>query len=841
MRWGSIVRLYWHRLRARLLRELFAFAGVAVGVALLFAVQVSNASLGHSVADLMHAFVGRAQMQLLSRSAQGFDERLVDVVARDPEVRAAAPVLELPANLVGPAGQEGVTMLAADGRVAGLGGTLLGGVGVAALPGLRAVVLPAAVARQVGAHPGGTVALQIAGRSARVPVAATLSAASVGTLAATPVVLVPLRYAQQLAHATGRVSRLYVRALPGAEPQVRRLLAAVAGDRLDVRGADFDERVFAQANGPNDESSSLFAQVTALVGFAFAFNAMLLMARDRRRLIAKLRLDGHSTWTIGRLLALDALVLGVVASVAGLLLGQWLSIHVLGPAPGYLTLGFPIGTARTVDTSAILTALLAGIGAAFLGTFAPLVVGVRGPIGDDVLEADDGRHLLRYRPRWLVAGLVPLAGAAVVWLAIPQAATAGIVLLVAACVLWLPTALMLVLASVTRLTRNARTPVPALAVGELRANGARSITIASVAAIAVFASGGVEGARHDLQAGLDTVTHAVNTIADVWITPASSSNQLGADTFPAAPRAAVAQVPGVRRADVYRGELLTIGTRLMWVFAPAGASRELVPTNQILDGNPATVQRQVRSGPFASVAHAFAVEHHLHIGSSYTIPAPRPQTVRVAAITTNIGWPPGAIVVNTRTFDAGWGSGQASALQVQLDPGTTPAQGRDLIAHALAATPWTGLTVETAAQREHHQRQTSRGGLVRLQQISRLVLVTAALAVAIAIGAMILERRRGIATLKLRGLTRAQLRLALLLETTLLLATGCATGAIFALAGTQLLDRWLTTLTGFPVVRSSGALTALTSLAAVAAIALAITTPPILRAASVSPQAAFND
>lgn len=842
MRWGSIVRLYAGRLRARLAQETFAFAGVAVGVALLFSVQVSNASLGHSIADLMHGFVGHAQYQLHARGAAGFDERLVDVVARDPDVQAAAPVLQFPANVVGPGGQRGVTLLAADDRVTGLGATLPGGGWLAALSGLRAVVLPAQIARQVGVGSGGTVGLQIAGRTVRVPVATTLTAASVGTLAAAPIVLAPLAYGQQLAHATGRVSQLFVRARAGREAAVRRLLSAVAGDRLDVRPADFDSRVFAQAAQPNDQSSSLFSQVTALVGFMFALNAMLLMARDRRRLIAKMHLDGHSTRSIRRLLMLDALVLGVVGSAAGLLLGQVLSARVFPPAPGYLTIGFPVGTARTVDASAVLIALLAGIAAALVGTFAPLLARLRDPIADDGLEADDGRHPLRHRPRRLVGAAAALAGALVVWFVLPQTATAGIVLLLLACVLCLPTALTLVLTAAARLTRDLRTPVPALAIGELRANGTRSITLAAVAAIAVFSSGAIEGARRDLQAGLDTVTHAVNTIADVWITPASSSNQLGVDTFPAAPsRALVARVPHVRRVAVYRGELLTVGTRLMWVFAPARDSQELVPANQILDGDPPTVQRQVRDGAYASISHAFAHEHHLRIGSTYTIPAPRPQRVRVAAITTNIGWPPGAIVVNTRTFDAGWGTGDASALQVQLDPGTTPEHGRALIAQALASTPWTGFTVETAAQRERHQRQASRDGLVRLRQISRLVLGTAAIAIAIAIGAMILERRRGLATLKLRGLPRAQLRSALLLETTLLLATGCATGAIFAVAGTQLLDRWLTTLTGFPVVRSSGALAAITSLAAVVAIALAITTAPIARAANVSVEEAFND
>jgi putative ABC transport system permease protein len=841
MRWSGIGRLYGRRLRARLGQELFAFAGVAVGVALLFAVQVSNASLAHSIADLTRGFVGRAQLQLVARSANGLDERIAGVVARDPSVEAAAPVLQLPINLVGPAGERGLTLLAADARVAQLGGTALGGLGLASVPRLNAVALPAEIARAVGAHAGGRVRLQIAGRSVRARVAATLNATAGGTLAAAPVVLAPLPYGQRLAHASGRVSRLYVRARPGREAQVRQLLHGLAGDRLDVRPADFDERVFAQAAQPNDESSSLFSQVTALVGFMFALNAMLLMARDRRRLIAKLRLDGHSARTIRRLLTLDALVLGVVASAAGLLLGQLLSERVLPPAPGYLTIGFPIGTARTVDAGAVVSALLAGIGAALVGTFAPLVQRLRRPVADDGLEAEEGRNPLRHRPRWLAAAAAALAGALIVWFLSPRTATAGIVLLLAACVLCLPTALALVLALATRLARNARTPVPALAIGELRANGTRSITLAAVAAIAVFASGAIEGARRDLQAGLDTVTHAVSAIADVWISPASANNQLGVYTFPTAARAAVARVPHVRGVGVYRGELLTIGTRLMWVFAPAPASRELVPANQLLDGDAGTVQARVRSGAYASVSRAFATEHHLRVGSRYTIPAPTPQRVRVAAITTNIGWPPGAIVVGRRTFDAGWGPGQASALQVQLDAATAPERGRDLIARALAATPWSGFTIETAAERERHQRRASRDGLVRLQQISRLVLLTAALAMAIAIGAMILERRRGLATLKLRGLRRAQLRLALLLETALLLATGCATGAVFALAGTQLLDRWLTTLTGFPVVRSSGALAAGVSLAAVVAIALAITTAPIARAANVSVEAAFDD
>ncbi len=847
MRRIDIVRLYRRRLRARLAQEAFAFAGVAVGVALLFAVQVSNTSLSHAIADLTRGFVGRAQLQLMARGSSGLDERIATVVARDADVRAVAPLLEAPANVVGPRGARGVTMLAADGRVAALGGSLPAALGAGvSLAALRAVALPATVARAVGVRAGGRVRLQVAGRTTRVPVAATLDSASVGTLAAAPVVLAPLAYAQRLAGSVGRVSRLYVSARPGREAAVRRLLSGLAGDALDVRPATSDEQVFRQAAAPNDQSSALFAQVSALVGFLFALNAMLLMAGDRRRLIAKLRFAGHEPRVVRWLLALDALVLGVAGSVAGLALGELLSRFVLRPAPGYLTLGFPVGAARTVDASAVLTALLAGMLAAAVGTVAPLLATAswarrsraRDPLGAQ--EGSDVRRLLTAQPRWAAAGALALAGALAVWRLAPTAATAGIILLVVACVLALPAALSGMLRGVARLARSARSPVAALAIGELRANGSRSLILAAVAAIAVFASGAIDGARSDLQAGLDTVTHAVNVIADVWVTPASSSNQLGVDTFPASARRGLAHLPRIARVDLYRGELLRIDTRLMWVFAPASDSRELIPANQILAGNVAVAERAVRAGAGASVSRAFAEQHHLHVGSTYLLPAPRPQRVRVAAITTNIGWPPGAIVVSSRTFTAGWGSRRASALQVRLDPGTTPVQGRDLIARRLASTRWTGFTVETAAQRERHQRQASRDGLVRLQQISILVLFTAAVAVAIAAGAMILERRRGLAALKLRGVARRQIRIALMLEVALLLGTGCLTGAVVSLLGTQLLDSWLTTLTGFPVVRSSGAVSSVLCMLVVLIGAMGLLAWPIRRAADAPERLAFD-
>ena len=141
---------YRRRIRARFAQELFAIVGIAAGVALLFAVQVSSTSLSASIAQLTHGLVGDAQYQLVARDPQGLDERLIDRVESVPGAEAAAPVLQVQANVVGPRGERVVTLLASDERLARLGGTLLRGWSGGRLAGLQALVLPAKVAQALG-------------------------------------------------------------------------------------------------------------------------------------------------------------------------------------------------------------------------------------------------------------------------------------------------------------------------------------------------------------------------------------------------------------------------------------------------------------------------------------------------------------------------------------------------------------------------------------------------------------------------------------------------------------------------------------------------------------------
>ena len=202
-------------------------------------------------------------------------------------------------------------------------------------------------------------------------------------------------------------------------------------------------------------------------------------------------------------------------------------------------------------------------------------------------------------------------------------------------------------------------------------------------------------------------------------------------------------------------------------------------------------------------------------------------------------WAPGALIMSSTDYARAWGSTDASAYNVLLAPSANAAHVASEIRRALG--PSSGLSVQSAQGHAAQQNALSRQGLQRLTQIAILILVVAVLAMAAAIGNMIWQRRPRLAKLKLEGFSRSELWRTILLESVLLLAVGCLTGAAFGLYGQQLLDRALANVLNFPVVYSVAVLPALLSLTIVAAAAATILAIPGYLAAGVLPAVALQD
>jgi putative ABC transport system permease protein len=885
---ANVLRLYRVRLRARLAQECLAVLGIAAGVALLFASQVSSSSLQSSVGELTHGIAGDATLQLLARSPQGFPQSTLARVRAIPGVRAAAPLLEADANAYGPGGSESVELIGADSSLPKLGGTLVRHAELTPFGGVGAVVLPAPLARAIGVTQFGQEAtFQLAGHTATAPLYEQLHARQIGALIGTPVALAPLAFAQELAGVGARVSRILVQPAPAAEAHVRAALERIAAGRLNVEPIGYDETLFAKAAAASNQSTSLFAAISALVGFLFAFNAMLLTVPQRRRLIADLRRDGYTPRTVIAVLMLDALVLGVIACALGLALGDELSIHLFHANPAFLSLAFALGSAREVSWQSVALAAGGGMAAAIVAVLSPLrdifskdpLAAISGPRPRAAAPVDLPREAGTTTPRGLrgaldaararlghasllpLAGLACLAGATAILLAAPDAALPGMVLLFGALLLELPLALGATLALVKRLAGRLTSPVAHVATMELRAARARALAIAATGAVAVFGSVAIQGAHGDLLAGLEGAARDMNAFTDVWVAPAGSYNLLQTAPFRPTLQGRLERLPGVRAVGLYRSGLLDYGERRVLVIAPPRGAVPLVPADQLVQGDPRQATARVRAGGWVVLSRALAEEHHLRIGQAFTLPSPDPQVFRVAALSTNLSWEPGAIVMNASDYARAWGSADATAYAITLAPSVTPSQGAREIERALTGggrnggrggargggrgdglgQNQSGMAVQTAQQHAARQSALSRQALARLTQIAALIPLAAVLAMAAAMGALVWQRRPRLAKLKLEGLARAELWRTILLESLLLVGVGCLTGALFGLYGQQLADRALADAINFPVVYSVTALAGLESLALVSATALAILALPGYIAACVPAAMALQD
>jgi putative ABC transport system permease protein len=829
MRPLGILHLYRVRLRSRVIQETLAAIGLAVGVALLFASQVANTSLNGSVKQLTSGLVGQSRLQLEARGPGGFTQALVSEVQSLPGVRAAAPVLQAQANVLGPSGAEPVQLIGADPRFVRFGGSLLRHFSAAVLARQHAFALPLPVAQQIGASSLEVVKLQIGASATPALLGITLQESNIGTLAHSPVALAPLAYAQQLAGMIGRVSRIFVQPQTGHDGEVKAELMRIAAGRLNVEPADHDAVLFDSAAAPTNQSTALFAAISALVGFLFAFNAMLLTVPARRALIADLRLDGYSPWTVVEVLLFDALVLGVVSSLLGLALGNELSLRLFHASPGYLSFAFPVGSQRIVTWQSIAVAVAGGMLAACLGVLTPL----RDIFAKRPHAAVERKRRSLPGARAMLLGLGCLAVTSAILVLAPKDAVIGVVALTGALLLLLPGLLRGVLCTVERLTENVKAKEPFVALRELRSMWPRTVGIAYMGAVAVFGSVAIQGAHADLQRGLDQSASDVSNAADVWAFPPGPSNLLATAPFREGVIGTLARLPGVQSVWVYRGGFLDFGDRRVWVSAQPRANPQMVFPHQLVQGNLALADARVRAGGWAVISKAIATQHHLHIGSVFTLPSPRPTRFRVAALSTNVGWPPGAVLINADEYAKAWESTEASAYEINDAPGASPVVVRGEVQRALG--PNSGLQVQTAEQRERQQRMASRQGLQRLSEISALVLIAAVLAMAAAMGNMIWQRRARLARLKWDGFRDVVVWRTLMLESVLAVGSGCSIGAVFGLYGQFLGSRAILSVTGFPVVFSFGLLLALASLALVTSVAVAITAIPGYLVARVRP------
>src|SRR5262249_35718699 len=95
-------------------RTLLTLFGIALGVATIVAVTLTTQATRSAYQEMFAAVTGRASLEVVAEGFGGFDDAVVARLNNVPGIKAAVPVIQSPAALVGKAGPAPVLVIGID-------------------------------------------------------------------------------------------------------------------------------------------------------------------------------------------------------------------------------------------------------------------------------------------------------------------------------------------------------------------------------------------------------------------------------------------------------------------------------------------------------------------------------------------------------------------------------------------------------------------------------------------------------------------------------------------------------------------------------------------------------
>ncbi len=400
--------LAWRGLRARPLRTGLTVAGVALGVAVLFAGLATNAGIDAAVDRAVSTLVGTADLRVAAFGETGLSQATLDTIAATDGVAVVAPAFErrtyLGAQLFGPGDPlpPPVTIAGVDPRAEALlhDLTVAEGVGFVT-PGPYDVLVNATLAREDGIVPGQSIGISTIDAPVYVSVAGVLAGDGPWAGGGGRAVIMRLATAQAIFGADG-LTRIDVGLADGASvASVTDALQSTLHGEPYILSSPHDLGASMRAStGDFAATTALIGAIALFTGAFLIFNSLSMTVVERVRELGLLRAAGASRGQLTSYILVQATAIGIVGSVLGIALGAVLAAGIAGwvRTVGSVALGAPV-----VTTSDALAALAIGIVVTLAAAIEPARrAGRISPV--EALKARlDPPTARRARLRWLIA------------------------------------------------------------------------------------------------------------------------------------------------------------------------------------------------------------------------------------------------------------------------------------------------------------------------------------------------------------------------------------------------------------------------------------------------------
>jgi putative ABC transport system permease protein len=773
------------------LRTALGLLSVALGVGVVLAIQLANRAAIGSFQDSLREISGSANLSILAPN--GIDERLLPRVTEllGPEVRVS-PVMESTAVVA--SSKEIVHVLGVDvlqdrpfRSTTPAGARLSPRDFLLLLADPRSVLVGEGFAERYGLQSGSEISLLVNDREDRFTVRGILAAQETGKILFSNLIVMDIAAAQLAFGRLRKVDRLDLIVPPERLESVQSNLAPQLPPGLRV------ERPVARAE-QTDKMLRAFrwnlaalSYVSLVVGAFLIYNTVAVSVVRRRREIGTLRALGATRGEVLALFLVEALLLGVLGGLLGIAVAQVLAGWALRLVSATVTSLYLPSTPSALQWTGelALEAVLIGTVAAVLSALPPALEAT-GVLPAEALQqgAHEHRRRLAVR-RYSAAGVVVLALAAGATLlppigGLPLFGYASVILVIAGFALLMPSLLWFFTKGLERPLRTLLGIEGSLAARGLAASPARIsiLTMALATAVAMMSSVAimVGSFRQTVQ-----VWAAQTLRADLFIRPAAQVAGSQDAFIPPEAIELVRTTPGVEAVDAFRGvETVYRGNR---VLLGSGDWPTLMRFGNLLflDGRSPQEVLPRDSSRSVVVSEPFSIHYGVRRGEQIELETPSGKLpFRVEGIYYDYSNDRGTVVLDRGVFRELFRDDSASNLAVYLKPGADADQVGALFSQRLGAGGYQLLVTPNARLQQAVLRVFDRTFAITYA-LEAIALLVAALGIANALLAWVIERRREFGILRVLGASRRQLRTMILADSTLVGLLGILSGGCMGL------------------------------------------------------------
>lgn len=780
-------------------------AGVALGIAVVVAIQLTNASSVRGFERALEAVAGKTAVEVIGSSA-GVDESLLPSLGWLREYGGVSPIIEGSAALVigditrlSRREMEAVKVLGVDilrdqpfrdYKLLEMGAAATGGSQdpplqtatdittqkfLEILTDERSVVITEKLARRRGFTIGGEIRLMIGDRVGSYVVRGLLKDEGPARVLDGNFLLMDIAAAQLAFDRLGRVDRIDVLLPEGADLDAsldaiaKRVPPGLTAQRPGRRG----EQVEAMLAAFHTNLTAL-SWIALIVGLFLVYNTVTISVVARRQEIGTLRALGLTRRKVLALFLGEAAALAIAGIALGLALARMLADVAVGMTASTVSTIYIATVAAPPDLNwgHVGLAVAIGLPLSLLAAAVPALEASRVPPTAAMRGHDTLEMRLRLRPVMLIAPAIVLALA--YGLALlppvgrrPMFGYASSLAIVIGASLLVP-AIMFGLANISRAVLRRRLGVEGLlahanltsAIPRLSISvAALSVSLAMMVAIAVM-----------IGSFRDTVVYWVSQTlkADLFIGPGIRPTTGSGQTVSPEVIAAVGNHPDVVGVDqfrnvdlIYEGNLTVLG---------AGTFEVVLTHGSLLFKSPSDARAQLRNAigrDAVIVSEAFSNRYHKKDGDTLTLAMPQgPRDFAIAAVYYDYASDRGVVVMDRGTFRQHYGDLPPTGVSAYLRKGADPEKVR---AEMLAM-------LDEGHRAFIYSNQTLRNEILRVfdstfaitYSLELIAIVVAMLGVAGTLLTLVLERRRDLSLLRLSGADRAQVQRMVIIEAALI-------------------------------------------------------------------------